>query len=191
MNSTDARDRSLLDLSHAVMHHGFAVMPVGYGGCSVPGCCSPASEIPWTYTIGRVDRDAPELVVLGLDPETAHFLTHLVDDLERAGTPLLPGQTHALDDALIRLDEVPDQWLATDPHRMAAWMAYYGWRDQVVAPRVCQIVWSDEQGRFPDDEDCHADTAWQPLLAEDPVTYPRSGANRLERRRARRRRRRP
>jgi hypothetical protein len=68
--SKQANDASqqMLHIATIVATHGFAIVPVGYGGCSVPGCCGDRLQHRWTYTVGLVDRGQAELVMLGLQP---------------------------------------------------------------------------------------------------------------------------
>jgi Domain of unknown function (DUF4262) len=65
----DLQSENLLFIARAITRRGLAVMSVGSGECWVPGCdCAPA-PIPWSYTIGLVERRHPEVVTFGLPPK--------------------------------------------------------------------------------------------------------------------------
>lgn len=169
---SDSSHAALLDA--AVDRHGFAVVPVGYGGCTVPGCCGPAASHPWTYTVGLARRGLPELVLLGLDPLAAHFALGWVATEALAGRPVAPDRAVELRGTAIKVVAVPDEWVLTDPERMAAWFAArtrHGGPSGL--PAVHQVVWADREGRFPDDPSCRpAVSEEQPVLRDDPFSLP-------------------
>jgi hypothetical protein len=69
------------------------------------------------------------------------------------------------------LVDVPRQWLMLDTGRMAVWFEDYPRRPD---PSVVQLVWSDVDGRFPDDPLCDPlVTCSQPMLRDDPRRHPR------------------
>jgi Domain of unknown function (DUF4262) len=172
--STHSTDPFLNQLDETILMHGMAVIPVGYGGCSDKRCCGPAARQPWTYTVGLSLFGLPELVLMGLDPVAAHFALSWVADEARAGRPIAVDRPFVLRDVGVKLVEVPDEWLLTDPDRMAVWFGHQALRARSIGlPRVHQVVWADADGRFPDDASCRpATSAHQPILRDDPFSLP-------------------
>lgn len=85
----------------------------------ISGCCCKPAEQPWTYTVGLIERGQPELVVLGLDPLSAHEGITWVADRAKKGFSVPLNMRDPLDDFDRKLVDVPFDWLATDPGRMA------------------------------------------------------------------------
>lgn len=175
----------MLQIASGIARRGFFVVSVGSGRCAVPGCCCTPEPQPWCYTIGLSELQHPELVVMGLPPEAAHSVMTRAYERARFGNPLESGVEYELDSVRIKLVEVPGDWLATDPSRMALWVQHYGpGRKALTLPYVTQLVWADAAGRFPDDPACDpAIRELQPVLADNPVDYPRK-ASRADRRRS-------
>ena len=68
MNTTinNFRSRHALWVAEMIQKHGHTIISVGSGKCDVPGCrCGPA-PVTWSYTIGLVEDNLPELVAFGL-----------------------------------------------------------------------------------------------------------------------------
>src|SRR6266576_3209172 len=62
-------------------------------GCSVVSVKRTNYGLGWSYTIGIFDTCAkPELITVGLPPETAHFALNEAAKLMRAGADLTRGQ---------------------------------------------------------------------------------------------------
>jgi hypothetical protein len=175
----------LLAISRNIARSGFHMTSVGFGRCSVPGCDCPPSPMPWVYTVGFCALDAPELVTIGVDEETSAHFMHIAYDRLRMGEPLAEGVVHEIDTDVFRVERVADAWLARDPNRMAMWLNHFQvGRSNLALPSVSQLVFSDGNGRFPDDPDCEEWLrASQPRLAADPLNFP-PPANRAARRRA-------
>jgi hypothetical protein len=180
----------LRHLAGVIATHGFAVVPVGYGGCSDPACCGPRSRHPWTYSVGLAEVGQPELVLMGLSPSSAHFAISRIAEAGRAGRPAPVGEPFTLERVGVKVIEVPAEWLLTDPSRMAMWFAHYDPSSRSARlPAVCQVVWAGANGRFPDDPGCDELIArQQPLLDSPPFRYPEPPP-RHQRRAARHRRR--
>jgi hypothetical protein len=98
----------------------------------------------WAYTIGRVQRGLPELIVMGLLPKRAH---ELLTDLDRNWDAALAGE---MDD---RVQLLP---LSQRAMRNADWVAgsirFAADEGLIDRLTVMQAVWPDPEGRFP----------WQP-----------------------------
>jgi hypothetical protein len=166
--------RHALPISSIIATCGFAVISVGHGRCSVPGCCDPRAEHSWTYTVGLVGYGHPEIVLLGLDPESAAHGINWVGDQAKLGQPVPVDVPMVLDHVGIKLVDVPVDWLATDLDRMSMWFNHYApSRPNTRLPEVRQLVWADAAGKFPDDPSCDVKTrAAQPLLSHDPTRFP-------------------
>ena len=171
---TDGFGQRMIDIAANIHRSGFMLIMVGSGKCSVPGrACEPSDEC-WSYSIGMVERGMPEVVVTGLADVHALYVANFVFDEFRAGRGMEVGEVRWLGSAPLRLDDIDDAWLATDRDRMAQWFDHYGpGRSAVQLPPVRQIVWGDAEGHFPDDPSCDPTVvARQPVLADDPLTFP-------------------
>jgi hypothetical protein len=179
--TTDQRRRPQTERSTVslIASHGFAVNSIGYGACDVPGChCGVRIRNPWTYTIGLAQIGQPELVLMGLEPEPAHFVISWVANEGRAGRPVPLDEPVLLDGVGVKVLSVPDEWVLGDRNRMAAWFAHFGAAESSMPlPEIRQVVWPDAAGRFPDDPRC---AEWvvreQPLLRDAPLHYPKRSA---------------
>lgn len=194
MTNFDYFDEQLFAMAHRIERCGFTTMAVNTGECSVPGCSSPEHPGPtWTYSIGMLEHEHPEIVIVGAPLALAYELIDAAFEWHHAGRSLPFGRddrTAAL--ATITTVPVPDQcWL--ESNLMAYWHNYYRsvgwpWIDCVDNP-VVQLVFADQMGRFPWDEGCDPDLVGrQPIIEDDDSAWPRW--NRGERRSTQRNRRR-
>lgn len=154
---TRSSDPVIAQYQGLIRRFGFAMVAVGYGGCSHPGCCGPESLVPWTYTIGLWRTRGHELVVTGLDTERAfHAIHQTVDGIDRG--------------LVVRSVDVPHGWAACDPGRVGTWFAVTGRRRP---PQFRQVLVADAAGRFPGEPGVNT---WhelsQPVLANDPYWIP-------------------
>ena len=90
------------------------------------------------------------------------------------GRPMMTGFAESHGRQRSKLLDVPVDWLATDPSRMAMWFDHYRSGPlSEVAPDVRQLVWSDDAGQFPDDESFDPGLQHlRPLLDVDWLSYP-------------------
>jgi hypothetical protein len=170
----DASGQLMLDIAAHIHRSGFMLIMVGSGACSVPGCdCEPSDE-QWSYSIGLVEQGLPELVITGLASAHALYAANFVYSEIQRGGPIVDGEVTWFDGVPLRLDQVGDDWLDTDPGRMGQWIDHYAiGRSELTLPAVRQIVWGDDAGRFPDDRGCDPLVRrFQPLLADDPYSFP-------------------
>jgi hypothetical protein len=166
------------DVQRTIRDYGFAIIAVGTGKCSVPGCrCQPTDQ-PWSYTIGRSEMGRAELLTTGVYDERfatklTNHVAHLVDAHELL-EELEPGEAFNLGPLSFRLDPVPIEWLVNDLGRMGQWLNHYTANvGEIGLPELIQIVWSDDRHRFPDDPTCNATVRrYQGLLALDPIGFP-------------------
>ena len=186
IDSTPSSRTAPSSLSDIIALHGFAVVAVGYGDCSAPGCRCAASTTPWAYTVGLTSLGLPEFVVLGrgLRPDEPVEVLHEMADLCLEGLPVTEPGDHMFADIDIRVTEVPDRWVLADRERMAAWFDVFG---RTTVPVVLQILLPDQNGYFPDEEQCADDVRRrQPVLRDNPLRYPKITPNRTRRQRRRR-----
>jgi hypothetical protein len=175
MVDLDSSPWSTRSTASLIASHGFAVNCVGYGACSVPGCrCGARERHPWTYTVGLTKAGLPELVLMGREPVPAHFAVSWVANELRAGHPVPLDQPFLLEGTAVKVLDVPDEWVLADLDRMAAWFQHFAAGvERVPLPEIHQVVWSDADGRFPDDPECDR---WvvveQPILRAAPLHYP-------------------
>lgn len=164
----DADPHQVRWMASVIHRFGIAVLSVGSGECSVPGCVCEPEPMPWSYTVGFAERDHPEVVTFGLTPSDANDVLNLVRHCEVEGHAARVGDPAIFGGRRVRFDDVPDEWVLheeVDP--MGRWFAHYGpGRSELVWPGVLQLVWADDRGRFPDEPRCSADVvAAQPFGA--------------------------
>jgi hypothetical protein len=175
MATSSSTDPIVEQVDAIIRAHRFAVIPVGYGGaCSQHGCCGPAAEQPWTYSIGLAHLGLPEFVVMGLNPGGAHRTVNALGDDALAGLERRLDEPFTVNGLQVKLVTIPDTWLLTDPSRMGTWFNLNAVHRRVIGlPRLIQVVWAHAEGRFPDDAAYKPDSASrQPILRDDPVSQP-------------------
>lgn len=114
---------------------------------------------PFAYTVGLTAHGYPELIIAGLDPDTSRIL---LNDLARRvfdrAEHFTVGQR--ISDLLAGYDAVIVDGPATEALFPGTAFARYG-KDNVT---LQQVVWPDQHGRFPWDEDYAIAPHAQPLL---------------------------
>ena len=153
--SKDIRSEQLLFIARAIATRGLAVMSVGAGECSVPGCGCEPEAVPWSYTIGLVERGHPEVVTLGLPPRAAVAVLNWVNDRDVAGSRIVPGVIERFHGARIQLVPVPSEWVMSEHDPMGQWFAHYCiGRAALLPPAVLQLLWADRKGVLPGESAC-------------------------------------
>jgi hypothetical protein len=153
--------------------HGYTATVVGTGECSVPGCDCAPDPYPYAYSIGLCEHDHPELVVFGLDLWHVNEAMDPIVAAARAGRPLAVGAEHRHVFADVHeycLIPVPELWVRRDPGRIGGWIDVY----RSALPPFLQICWADQHGAMPWDDGCEQVVRdLQPILADDPLRYPK------------------
>lgn len=179
-------DDTVADLVAKIDEYGYAMVVVGTGECSEPGCTCGPSPHPYAYSLGLVDIDHPELVTFGVPVGHVNVLMRPVFDAAERGRPLAIGRAHRhrIDGGpTISLVPVPELWLRRDPGRVGCWFGVYGGSPGPLPPFV-QICWSDVTGAMPWEPGCDPGVAArQPILADDPLRIPRPPRNATRHRR--------
>ena len=143
----------LNDAEQRIVAH---VEKFGWSAMSVaPGVDSDEEDDEWfTYTIGLPNsRSWPELVCFGLDGKTAHgILTDAIAEMSERGVRpeaglLLHKTLNGQDAMLVEGTAVPDPYLGS-----AIWFSRHS--GFPCPPPKLQLVWPDEEGRFPSDPEC-------------------------------------
>jgi hypothetical protein len=134
---------------------GWAVMHV------LPTDDDPDTTAPFTYTVGLTAHDYPELITAGLPPQVAHSL---LNDLARRVYDKAERFTHGqrISDLIAGYNAIIIDGPPTDDLLPGMAIARYG-RDQI---RLQQLVWPDQQGRFPWDSGYDLGPQAQPLIAQ-------------------------
>jgi len=116
-------------------------------GCSVVNVKRTNYGLGWSYTIGVFDTSGkPEIITVGLLPETAHFALNAAVKLLRAGTDLTTGrQRDLIGDVECEFRPVDRKWVK---HLMGWALWYYKGADFP----VIQAVYPDLQNRFPEEQ---------------------------------------
>jgi hypothetical protein len=185
-HTPDIFDRLRRETMARIERHGYTAMVVGTGECSVPGCDCRPEPYPYAYSLGFWAHGHAELVTFGLPLRAVNAVMDPILAALRAGRPLAIGQQHRhqLDGGpVVSLVAVPDLWVRRDPGRIGAWIDLYG----PPLPSFVQICWADRDGRLPWEHGCDpATAAAQPLLADDPLRYPKPPRHQGRHRRPRR-----
>lgn len=127
----------------------------------LPTADDPETTAPFAYTVGLTAHDYPELITAGLPPEVAHSL---LNDLARRVYDKAERFTHGqrISDLIAGYDAIIIDGPPTDELLPGMAIKRYG-RDQI---RLQQLVWPDQQGRFPWDNRYNFDPRTQPLIAQ-------------------------
>ncbi len=126
---------------------------VGWSAVGVFAAEGDEPSWPFCYTIGFREHDHPEMIVVGLDTDLSHPILHGLYERVAAGERFETGQRDAkvLEGYDVEFREMP---VDGRPLNMAR--AYYG-VDELPA---LQVLWPDQNGFFPGQEEC------DPLCAE-------------------------
>ena len=141
-------DQVAAHVATMIRRHGWYIQYVGGGTCSAPVCEPDPDELPFAYTVGLFGLDHPELLVLGVPPDTAAGVLNALGERVRAGASLLPGQIITFNDWPHRIipEAVPNPGdIVFEANR------YYRRPDEHSVP-VLQLSYDDTEGRFPWEE---------------------------------------
>lgn len=124
-----------------------------------------ANFVPFTYTIGLTDMGWPELIIAGLQSITAgRLLNDLVkkcmDDL---GPPVAGLEVHKVANFPLRFQTISD----AQRDQYLAWAVGRQERVGGPEPQVLQVIYPDINGKWPDDPQCEAKTAFLQQLPTD------------------------
>src|SRR5882757_1377217 len=113
-------------------------------GCSVVNVTRTEYGLGWSYTVGVFDTSGkPEIITVGLLPETAHSALNEAAKLWRAGVDLCKGRHRDL------VGQVDCEFRPVDPkwvEHLMGWALWYYDGDDFP---VVQTVYPDLQNRFP------------------------------------------
>ena len=137
-------------------------------GCSVVSVASNDHGLGWSYTIGVFDTAAkPELITVGLPPDTAHFALNEAAKLLAAGVDLTRGRHRDL------VGNVECEFRPVDPKLVSHLMNWAVWYYDGPEFPVLQAVYPDLENRFPEDEGLDA-------AFEQPLMQPAAPMKRAE-----------
>ena len=116
-------------------------------GCSVVSVKRTKYGLGWSYTVGVFDTSSkPEIITVGLKPETAHFALNEAAKMLRSGVDLTKGRHR---DVIGQVDcefrPMDAKWI----RHLMGWAVWY--YDDTSFP-VLQAVYPDLENRFPEDE---------------------------------------
>lgn len=121
-------------------------------GCSVVSVKPTKSDLGWSYTIGIFDTcGQPELITVGLSPNTAHFLLNEAAKLLRNGVDITRGRHPDL------IRNVDCEFHPVDPKWVSHIMNWAIWYYRGDIPPVLQAIYPNKANRFPDDKDFDKD----------------------------------
>lgn len=150
----NARRQAWLDqedarIASVIRRYGWAIEYIGGGRCSVPGCDGgDDDDPPFAYTVGLFGLGHSELLVFGLDPDTACSLFNTLGDRIRDDDVLLPGILVTFEgwDRRVIPEVVPNPGeIVFSANR------FYQRPDEFSVP-VLQLSYDDFEGRFPWEE---------------------------------------
>jgi hypothetical protein len=124
--------------------------------------------LTFVYTVGLMETvNHPELCVFGLKSDSAHQLLSAMVGMIRRGHGFFAGERfedHARNP--LRIDSVSEHW---HPQFFGYAMWHCRHRGKIGSLKMMQVLWSDRDGRFPDEVDCKPEVAAaQPILREPP-----------------------
>ena len=137
-------------------------------GCSIVSVKRTNHGLGWSYTIGIFDTSGkPELITVGLPPDTAHYALNEAAKMLRAGVDLTNGRhPNLIGNVECEFRRVDRRWV----EQLMGWaLWYYG---EIDFP-VLQIVYPDLQNRFPEEDGF--DTGF-----EQPLMQPGAAMTRVE-----------
>ena len=139
-------DQADAEMASIIRRHGWFIPYVGGEFCSRPGCdCVPSDDPLFAYTVGLFGLGHPELLIFGVDLETARRVMNDLGDRVRQDEALLPGHMIVFEDWPHRIlpEEVPNPgdivFMAND---------FYQRPDEYSVP-VLQLTYDDINGLFP------------------------------------------
>jgi Domain of unknown function (DUF4262) len=137
-------------------------------GCSVVSVARDNYGLGWSYTIGVFDTSRkPEIITVGLPPETAHFALNEAAKLLRAGADLTKGRHRDFVGGVeCEFRPVDQKWIA----QLMGWAIWYYEGTDIP---VLQVVYPDLENRFPEEEGF--DRAF-----EQPLMQPTAPMTRVE-----------
>ena len=92
-------DEADAEMASIIRRHGWFIPYVGGEFCSRPGCdCVPSDDPPFAYTVGLFGLGHPELLIFGVDLETARRVMNDLGDRVRQDEALLPGHMIVFED---------------------------------------------------------------------------------------------
>jgi len=159
----DARTLAWIDQQRAqqvdtIRRYGWAIQYVGGDACGAPGCPGEESDLaPFAYTIGLFGLGHPELLIVGVDVDTARTVLNAVGNRIVEGADLVPGE-------LIELEEWPRPIVPeVVPNAGEVLLGANGFYDRPPEFSVpaLQLTYADEAGAFPWD-DGYAESDRQP-----------------------------
>ena len=135
-------------------------------GCSVNHILAEGELPPFSFSVGiEATSSAPEVVVVGLKKDLAHFIVNEYNRRVRAGESFVPGQRYK---GFLEGFEV-----AAEAVDRAHYKEYFGYNLRYYCGdnfRVLQLVYPNRSGVWP--WQVEADSwfkAWQPLLTSSGV----------------------
>lgn len=166
MNSLE----QVLDKQRSIIKEiGWTVMAV-FGTPNQPG---------FAYTVGLSDHSQPELMVIGLPPQTAHYVLNKMAKMATGNSlPNPRGLVHEVTNTPLSLRQDDDEATMGELCRFAQQWS----EEQRGRPcRIMQVIYPDEAGKFPWEAGCDPtvrDIQDPALLAaaqrgEDPYPRPR------------------
>lgn len=144
----DQQDQALTD---TIRRHGWSIQYIGGHECSRPGCVPEPDDLPpFSYTVGLFGWGHPELLMVGVDPDTARRVMNALGARIRHGENLLAGILVTIDgwDHRIVPEDVPN------PGEVLIWANSFYRRPPEYSVPALQLTYDDHEGRFPWDEGC-------------------------------------
>lgn len=149
-------------LDAIIEKHGYAVQSV-------------MDNPPMSYTVGLTDLGLPELVMVGVPIPSMQAIINEAVARMRSTQPFAPGQLQSeLANLPLRIDAVH---ISQVLGRLYMLIGYEKRRQrQVTELKVLQLVWPDQDGRYPDDSGYAMPLSGQPLLRLPYLNAPAGSA---------------
>lgn len=152
----DVLSRADAKFLEIIEKHGWHVMNVA------PRTDSEDKQEWFSYSTGLYLRfGQPEIILLGLDPDTSTRILNEIGEQMKKGTQFRP----EIDYHEIFADGVPCQFRSVHTSRYKEYVGFSTWFYETAAFPLFQCFWPDRHGTYPWLQGCHQEVAQlQPLL---------------------------
>lgn len=135
------------------------------GGYTVAAIIADESGCDWAYSIGlHHSFGHPELLVVGIDAPLAGAIIEVLCGTVAEGRRIEPGHAVTLEGGLeFRAQEVDELWCGLGDWFNLGREVMSTWGERW--PESIQLIWSDEDGRYPEEPGDPRWTLRQPLLS--------------------------
>ncbi len=143
-------DQQDAHIAATIRRYGWYIAYIGGGFCDCAECGgADTDDPPFAYTVGLFGLAHPELLIFGVEPETAANVLNGLGSEVRAGEPVLAGQMLGFEEWRHRI--VPES--VPNPGEIVFEANRFYQRPAEHSVPVLQLSYDDTAGRFPWEDD--------------------------------------